>query len=439
MSVLPNRREFLEQTSASLLAATAIGTATAAPKGANDKLVVGLIGCGGRGSRVAGLFQNSPNVELAYVNDVDDSRRAAAAKQFGVAPSKAVADLRRILDDKSVDAVIVATPDHWHSIASILACNAGKHVYVEKPISHNIREGRLLIEAAARNKTLVQHGTQSRSTPMMVEAVKMLREGVIGDVLVAKCWNIQKRGSIGRGEETAPPAGFDYDTWVGPATMIPYRSNRVHNRWTWWYHFGTGDMGNDGVHDIDYTRWGLGVETHPTKVAALGGKFHFDDDMEFPDTQQVTFEYPGDGQPGHRKLLIYEQRLWSSNYPHNTDSGAEFYGTKGQMYLSRRGKLEILTDRNQPTPLPTSLKLEGMNDTLHVQNLCDAIRGTAKVNADATVGHLSTTLCHLGNIATRLGRSLTFDPTKEEFVGDPEANKLVRREYRDHWAKPKTT
>lgn len=437
MTAQPNRREFLELTSASLLAASAISTTQAAPKSANDKLVVGLIGCGGRGSRVAGLFQKSPNVELAYVSDVDDSRRAAAAKGFGVASNKAVADLRRILDDKSVDAVIVATPDHWHSIASILACDAGKHVYVEKPISHNIREGRLLVEASARNKTLVQHGTQSRSTPMMIEAMKLLRDGIIGDVLVAKCWNIQRRGSIGRGQETDPPAGFDYDTWVGPATMIPYRSNRVHNRWTWWYHFGTGDMGNDGVHDIDYTRWGLGVETHPTKVAALGGKFHFDDDMEFPDTQQVTFEYPGDGKPGHRKLLIYEQRLWSSNYPHNTDSGAEFYGTKGQMYLSRRGKLEILSDRNQPIPLPASVKLEGMNDTLHVQNLCDAIRGTATNTANALTGHLSTTLCHLGNIATRLGRSLTFDPQKEQFVGDEEANGLVRRPYRDHWATPK--
>jgi predicted dehydrogenase len=435
MTAQSNRREFLELTSAGLLAASALGGAQAAPKGANDKLVVGLIGCGGRGSRVAGLFQNSPNVELAYVSDVDDTRRAVAAKSFKVASSKAVADLRRILDDKSVDAVIVATPDHWHSIASILACDAGKHVYVEKPISHNIREGRLLVEALARNKTLVQHGTQSRSTPMMTEAVKLLREGVIGDVLVAKCWNIQKRGSIGRGQETDPPAGFDYDTWVGPATLIPYRTNRVHNRWTWWYHFGTGDMGNDGVHDIDYTRWGLGVETHPTKVSALGGKFHFDDDMEFPDTQQVTFEYPGDGKPGHRKLLIYEQRLWSTNYPHNTDSGAEFYGTKGQMYLSRRGKLEILNDRNQPVSV--NFKLDAMNDTLHVQNLCDAIRGTAKLTADAQTGHLSTTLCHLGNIATRLGRSLTFDPRNEQIVDDAEANALVRRPYRDHWATPK--
>ena len=435
MTAHPNRREFLGLTSASLLAASAIGSAQAAPKSANDKLVVGLIGCGGRGNHDAGLFRKTANVEVAYVSDVDDNRRAAAAKSFDIPSNRAVADLRRMLDDKSVDAVCIATPDHWHSIAAILACEAGKHVYVEKPISHNIREGRLLVEASARNKTLVQHGTQSRSTSMMIEAVKLLRDGIIGNVMVAKCWNIQRRGSIGRGQDTAPPAGFDYDNWVGPATMIPYRTNRVHSRWTWWYHFGTGDMGNDGVHDIDYTRWGLGVDTHPTKVAALGGKFMYDDDQEFPDTQQVTFEYPGDGQPGNRKLFIYEQRLWSSNYPHNTDSGAEFYGTKGQMYLSRRGKLEVLSDRNQPVPV--SVKPEAQNDAAHVQNFCDAIRTGAKLNADALTGHLSTSLCHLGNIATRLGRSLTFDPQKEQFVGDDEANTLVSRKYRDHWAKPK--
>ncbi len=435
MSTLHDRREFLELTSAGLLTASAIGTAQAAPKSANDKLVVGLIGCGGRGNHDAELFRKMPNVEVAYVSDVDDNRRAATAKAFDIPSNLAVADLRRMLDDKSVDAVCIATPDHWHSIAAILACDAGKHVYVEKPISHNIREGRLLVEAAARNKTLVQHGTQSRSTSMMIEAVKLLRDGIIGNVMVAKCWNIQKRGSIGRGQDTAPAAGFDYDNWVGPAPMIPYRTNRVHNRWTWWYHFGTGDMGNDGVHDIDYTRWGLGVEAHPTKVSALGGKFMYDDDQEFPDTQQVTFEYPGDGQPGNRKLFIYEQRLWSSNYPHNTDSGAEFYGTKGQMYLSRRGKIEVLSESNKSVPI--SIKPEAQNDAAHVQNFCDAIRTGAKLNADALTGHLSTSLCHLGNIATRLGRSLTFDPQKEQFVGDEEADALIRRPYRDHWATPK--
>jgi predicted dehydrogenase len=270
---------------------------------------------------------------------------------------------------------------------------------------------------------------------MKIEAIKLLREGLIGDVLVAKCWNIQRRGSLGHGQDTDPPAGLDYDTWVGPAPMIPYRTNRVHNRWTMWYHFGAGDMGNDGVHDIDYTRWGLGVDTHPTKISANGGKFQFDDDSEFPDTQQVTFEYPGDGQVGRQRLLIYEQRLWTTNYPHNCDSGAEFYGTKGQMFLSRRGKIEVRADRN--APVEVNVEPGAQNDAAHVANFCAAIRSTAKLTADALTGHLSTSLCHLGNIATRLGRSLVLDPETERIVGDEEANALVRREYREHWGTPR--
>src|SRR5439155_1478834 len=201
-----------------------------------------------------------------------------------------------------------------------------------------------------------------------------------------------------------------------------------------WYHFGAGDMGNDGVHDIDYTRWGLGVDTHPTRISALGGKFYFDDDSEFPDTQQVTFEYAAVGKPARKRLLIYEQRLWSTNYPYNCDSGAEFYGDKGQMFLSRRGKIEVRGDRN--ALVEVSVELKQQDDAAHVRNFCDAVRGGGKVNADALTGHLTSSLCHLGNIASRLGRSLTFNPQTEQFVDDKEANALVRRTYREHWGTP---
>lgn len=431
-----NRREFLGQSVAGAVAAAAIQTTrTVQAKGANDKIRVALIGCGGRGTHDAGLFKKIPNTELVSASDVDETRRAAASKSLELPASAVVHDMRRILDDKTIDAVIVATPDHWHSPASILACEAGKHVYVEKPISHNIRESRLLVEASARNKTLVQHGTQCRSTAMMIDAIKLLREGIIGNVMVAKCWNVQRRGSLGQGQNIDPPAGLDYDTWVGPATMIPYRSNRVHNRWSMWYHFGTGDMGNDGVHDVDYTRWGLGVDTHPVRITAHGGKFYFDGDGDFPDTQQVTFEYPNGGSPQGRKLLIYEQRLWSTNYPHNCDSGAEFYGDKGQMFLSRRGKIEVLLDRNKV--YDSAIKQGAQDDQTHVANFCEAIRNGASLNADALTGHLSTSLCHLGNIATRVGRSLTFNPQTEQIIGDAEANNLVRRDYREHWGTPR--
>jgi hypothetical protein len=221
MTPATNRRKFLKAATSGVLAATALSGTAATAASANGRLLVGLIGCGGRGMHDAQLFKSNPNVEIAYVCDPDEQRLGLAAKSFGVPAKGVISDMRRMLDDKSLDAVLVTTPDHWHSPAAILACQAGKHVYVEKPISHNIREGRLLVEAAARNKVQVQHGTQSRSTQMMIDAVKLLRGGIIGTVLVAKCWNIQKRGSIGRGQDTSPPAGFDYDTWVGPATMIP--------------------------------------------------------------------------------------------------------------------------------------------------------------------------------------------------------------------------
>ncbi len=435
MNAPTNRRTFVKLASTGVAAATALRARRSIGNSPNERITCGLIGCGPRGTHDANLMKNLPNVEIVYVCDVDESRRQSVANTLGVDSSHTLDDLRKMLDDHSLDAVLVTTPDHWHSIASILACDAGKHVYVEKPISHNIHEGRLLVEAAARNNVKVQHGTQSRSTQMMIDAVKLLHSGVIGKVLAARCWNIQRRDSIGRGQDTEPPAGFNYDDWIGPALMIPYRTNRVHNRWTWWYHFGAGDMGDDGVHDIDYTRWGLGVETHPSRIVALGGKYFFDDDQEFPDTQQVTFEYPGDGQVGSRKILIYEQRLWSTNFPRNVDSGAEFYGTDGQMFLSRRGKIQIVDSGNKPQE--HQVQPRAQDDAGHVQNFVAAIRDGTALNADALVGHLSTSLCHLGNIATRLGRSLEFDPKRERFIGDEEANKLAKREYRDHWARPK--
>jgi predicted dehydrogenase len=431
-----SRREFLERTATCVATATTLAGARAVgATGAGDRLVVGLIGCGGRGVHDAGLFRGRANVEVAYVCDVDEARRGRAARGLGVDPPRAVADLRRVLDDRSVDAVIVATPDHWHAPAAILACDAGKHVYVEKPCSHNIREGRLLVEAARRGGRLVQHGTQARSTRMIAEAVRLLHGGIIGTVLVAKAWNIQARRSIGHRQPGPPPAGLDYDAWVGPAPMVAYQGNRCHEGWHWWYDFGTGDMGNDGVHDVDYARWGLGVDTHPSKVSALGGKFFFDDDQQFPDTQQVAFEYPGDGGVGRRRLLVYEQRLWSTNAPHDTDSGAEFSGTGGQMYLSRRGKVEVRAGRNRPVEV--AIEPGPQDDAAHVENFCAAVRGAARLNADAATGHLSSALCHLGNIATRVGRTLTFDPLAERVVGDGEADAFVRRRYRDHWATPR--
>lgn len=426
-----NRRQFITTVSAGV-AASAVMSSPACGDSSSRHLSVGLIGCGGRGRNVASVMANLPDITISYVCDPNQKRLSIAAKELAVQESHAVSDMRIVLDDPTVDAVLVATPDHWHTPASVLACKAGKHVYVEKPCSHNIREGRMLVDAARRHHRVVQHGTQVRSTSMMIEAIQLLRDGIIGDVLVAKAWNVQRRRSIGHQQPTTPPKELDYDSWLGPAVAIPYQANRVIDGWHWWYHFGTGDMGNDGIHDLEYARWGLGVQRHPHHVAATGGKYFFDDDQEFPDTQHVSFEFSEN--PAKKKSLIYEQRLWSTNYPYNTDSGAEFYGTKGQMYLSRRGKLKVLGAANRP--IDTQIETQSQDTNSHVADFFDAIRNDRRPNADIELGHMTATLCHLGNIATRLGRSLRFDPQTEQITNDAEANQLVQREYRDHWGTP---
>ena len=423
------RRQFLQ---AAALGAAAVVSGNASAASPNEKVVVGIIGTGGQGRTHVRSYASLSHVEVAYVCDVDEANLAEATKI--VPQAKAVSDLRQVLDDKSVDAVSIATPDHWHTPAALLALAAGKHVYVEKPCSHNVQEGRWLVAAAKQSGKIVQHGTQSRSSPWLQAAIQALRDNVIGTLLVARAWNVQFRAPIGKAQPGNPPSGFDYDTWVGPAPLVPFQSNRHHYTWHWWHQFGTGDAGNDGVHEIDIARWGLGVETHPTSVAAIGGKYVYDDDQEFPDTMTAAFEYPGDGQPGQRRQLIFEMRLWSRYYPHNIDNGNEFLGTKGRMLLTKRGKVEVFNDHGErmEVKLPED---KSVTVPAHQQNFVEAIRGGAAVNADALTGHLSSTLPHLGNLACRIGRSFRFDQVAERIVGDDEANQLLRREYREgHWS-----
>lgn len=402
----------------------------------NNKVVLGIIGPGGMGTNLLRSFVTFKDVEIAYVCDADKDRMAKAASAVaansGKTP-KTIEDMRRIFEDKDVDGVIIATPDHWHAPATILACDAGKHVYVEKPCSHNIREGRLMIDAARRNKRVVQVGTQTRSTGHVIRAMQLLRDGAIGEVLVAKAWNSQLRGTIGRAKPAEPPANLNFDLWVGPAPMVSYQSNLLHGIWRWWFAFGTGDMGNDGVHDIDVARWGLGVDTHPTKVAALGGKYFFEDDQQFPDTQYVVFEYEPSEKSRRKKQFIFEQRIWSPYFQEGFENGNAFYGTKGMMILGKGGGWQLFGPRNEPRD-----KMTGKPDgPAHHRNFLECVKSGARPNADIEINHHSTTLCHLGNIATRLGRTLQFDPKNEQIVGDEEANRLIRRDYRkDHWAVP---
>jgi predicted dehydrogenase len=429
------RRRILE---GSTLGAAALAFGVQTQGSSEQRVTVGLIGAGGMGNNHLRLLAARRDVNVAYVCDVDRNRLTEATalveKGSGKAP-KGVKDLRQILDDRSIDAVWIATPDHWHAPAAILALNAGKHVYVEKPCCHNIREGRLMAEAQARSGKHLQVGTQSRSTATVQEAMARVHGGAIGEVLVAKAWNSQQRRSIGKTQPSEPPPHLDFDLWTGPAPRVPYRSNLLPGIWRWWYDFGCGDIGNDGVHDIDVACWGLGVATHPSRIACLGGKSFFDDDQQFPDTQYAVFEYPDAAGPGRARQLVFEQRIWSPYVQDGYENGAAFYGTEGMLIIGHANGWTLYGPRNKKIAERT-----GPADlAAHHQNFLDCIRGTAKApNADVLSGHRAAALVHLANIAARVGRVLHFDPQNETIVGDTEAAALVARRYREgHWAVPK--
>ena len=424
-----DRRVFLGA-AASVLAA---GKLSAAP---SARLRVALIGCGGMGNNHLGLLARRSDLEVAWLCDVDSQRLADSAKKSEAAGQKApqtTGDLRRVLDDTSVDAVWIATPDHWHTPAALLALAAGKHVYVEKPCSHNVREGELLVAAAERYERVVQVGTQSRSTPAVREAIDLVHGGAIGDVLSCKAWNSQRRGNIGHRQPSAPPAHLDFDTWLGPAPERAYQDNLLHAVWRFWYDFGVGDIGNDGVHEIDIARWGLGVTTQPDRVVGLGAKYYFDDDQQFPDTQHCIYEWTGDGAVGHRRQLVFEQRDWSPYVQEGHENGVAFYGTKGYVIVGKGKGWAHYAERNKlVAERPSSADLPA-----HHQNFLDSIRDRATPNASAEVGHLSASLAHLGNIACRTGRALNLAPGAKEVVGDADATALLSRQYRaGHWGTP---
>lgn len=421
------------QTSASI-GLSAITYSRAARAAAFDnRVVIGFVGCGGRSQSLLSPFRDKASV--AWACDPDQKRAKSFQEASGA--KQVTNDLRRVLDDKTVDAIVVATPDHWHAPAAIMACNAGKHVYVEKPCSHNFREGQLLVSAARKNNVVVQHGTQSRNSTLIAGAIQMLREGVIGDVLVCKAWNVQRRRNIGHSKPSSPPSHVDYDTWVGPAEFLPYQSNRFHYDWHWWHNFGTGDIGNDGTHEIDIARWGLGVTGLPTTASAIGGKYYFDDDQQFPDSATCAFQWPGNGNVGQQKQLIFEMRIWSKNYPHNCDSGIEFYGTKGMLFVSKRGKLKVWNDSNKLIANPTPKEKPTLAKN-HQVDFLEAITKGQKPAAEIEIGHDSCSLVHLANICVCTGRSIQIDPKQQTILNDIEATKMLSRRYRadGHWPVP---
>lgn len=428
------RRSFLMKAGTSAVVASAAGALSAAS--VSNRIRIGVIGPGGMGMNHVRNLARRDDVQIAAVCDVDSHRLETAAAHVASETRRrptTTGDMRKVLDDPSIDAVLIATPDHWHAPAAILALDAGKHVYVEKPCCHNVREGRLMIDAVERSGKVLQVGTQSRSTECVADGIQRVLSGGIGDVLVAKAWNSQRRGSIGHSEPSEPPEHLNFDSWTGPAPQVPYRKNLLPGVWRWWYNFGCGDIGNDGVHDIDVALWGLGVSTHPDRIACFGGKYFFDDDQQFPDTQYAQFEYWLQGDQKQRRQLIFEQRIWTRYTQGGYENGAAFYGTKGMLIMGHTVGWRLYGERNKLIAERT-----GRADLIaHHTNFFDSIRGTAKPNASVDVGHRAAAIVHLANIAARTGRVLNFDPEKEEILNDPESNRLLTRDYRDHWGTPR--
>ena len=432
MSAL-NRRRFLQSSLAAGAAITISGTKSSGNVlGANDRIRVAVAGLHGRGRSHYGAFARMQGVEVAYVVDPDTRQFGRAVsdveKTSGKKP-KAVQDVREVLDDDSLNVVSIATPNHWHSLMSIWAVQAGKDVYVEKPLSHNIFEGRQLVEAARKYKRILQHGTQMRSSQVTAKAGEILASGLLGSIKMSKAWNCQKHTHRKPVPDSNAPSNVNYDMWLGPAPKRRFNPNRFHGYWNWYRDYGNGDIGGDGIHDIDIARWGLGVTTHPVRTTAHGSRIELEGEREFADNMMVAHHY------AEGKVLLYEDRGWTPYGPHGFDSGNAFYGTEGMMVFSRRGYFQVYMGRNRE-------KGPGMRgDTghpKHFYDFLDCVRTRKQTIADAEVAHLSCALVHLGDIAYRTSRVLNFDPATETITGDKEANQLLTKEYRSPWGLPET-
>jgi predicted dehydrogenase len=409
-----DRRQFLTAS------ALAVAGAAARP---NEKIVLGVIGLRGRGKDLLKTFTQSDDVEVAYVCDPDLNVVPAALK---VIPdrhkreARTVQDLRRVLEDRSVDAVVVATPDHWHALATVWACQAGKHVYVEKPVSHNLVEGRRMVEAARKHSRVVQVGTQRRSGEFLKQAAEYVRGGKLGKVPFARAWIAGNRKPIGKAADAKPPEKVDYNLWLGPAPERAFNPNRFHYNWHWFWDYGTGELGNNGIHGLDVVRMLLGLDA-PLRVTSGGGKFFYDDDQQTPDTQVATFDFPGCS-------VVWEHRIWAKTGLRGKSFGVELVGDNGTLVVDDKGwRVEGGEDRSEK-PTPT--------DGPHIRDFLDCVKSGRRPNADIEQGHQSTRLCHLGNVAYRLGRTLKFDAASETIVGDKEATAMLGREYRKGFELP---
>ncbi|MGB0578108.1 MAG: Gfo/Idh/MocA family protein [Limisphaerales bacterium] len=393
--------------------------------GANRSLTIVAAGMGGRGMTLSSELEAMPNLNVKAVYDVDETRARYAAQMVGRVNGRTIEygqDFRRGLETKDVDALVIATCNHWHAPAAILGASAGKHVYVEKPCSHNPHEGELMIAAAKKHGVRIQHGTQRRSVPGVVAGIQQLREGAIGRIYFAQCYYRSARPSIGVGKPVRVPTYLNYDLWQGPATRRPYKDNLLHYNWHWHWHWGNGELGNNGVHKIDIARAVLGVE-FPTQVTSNGGRFVYpEDDQETPDTQTATFRFANGSAIGWEGLSCNPRRPFEDN------SDIIFYGEGGTARMNNSG-YTLLDERGKQF----EQKRSHGGQKEHLENFVAAIRGEAELNAEINEGHRSALLCHLGNIAYRTESTLRCDPKNGHISGNRAAEAMWSREYESGW------
>jgi len=404
----------------------------------NDTVRIACVGVRGQGNSHIHQYLKMPNVEIAAICDIDEAvlnqRLSEVQAKSGKRPA-GYADIRKLLEDKSIDAVSIATPNHSHTLQTVWSCQAGKDVYIEKPCSHDLFESRQIVAAARKYGRLVQHGTNSRSGPAVQEAVQKMRDGLIGEVYMCRGLCFKWRDTIGRKPAEAVPAGVNYDLWQGPAQEHPFTRNRFHYNWHWFWDYGNGDMGNQGIHEMDICRWGLGVQ-HPTKISTIGGHFMFDDDQETPNTLTAAFEFH---EGGKKKMLVFDVRHWMSNHEAGIGEGGDsntignvFYGSKGYLAISGYGEYKTFLGRKaEPGP---SRQEEGNNWANFIAAL--RTRKQSDLNAPIEEGALSSNLVHMANISYRLGRSLNWDAATLSFQGDEEANAMMKRNYRAPFVVP---
>ena len=407
--------------------------------GANERVNVSIIGVNSRGDDLARNFARQSSVcEVAAICDVDKRAIEKTVKNVQEIQNKAPKgerDFRKSLENKNIDAVVIATPDHWHTPAALLALQAGKHVYLEKPVSYCPREGEMLIEATAKYGKVVQIGTQRRSFPRVVEAIQEVQNGAIGKVHFGKSWYANNRPSIGVGKIAAVPDWLNWDLWQGPAPRTVYKDNVVHYNWHWFWHWGTGEALNNGTHMVDLLRWGMDLD-YPTQTQSTGGRYYYKDDWEAPDTQVINFDFEG------KKSFMWEGHSCNSFKIEGGSVGAMFYGDKANLLIQGGNTYKIFDHKNNVIKdVQSNIAIDPRNlmnpserlDAFHLQNFLDGIKKGTKLFSDMESGHKSTLLVQLGNIAQRTGETLQTDPKTGRITVSKEANKLWRRSYEKGW------